>query len=305
MDAKYTALAGIRLGIALSFFCLTGNHSARAAEPTPQPEIGYANCIRSTGPNGTNTYFFHNYCYTGLFVQWSDGKDCKNWKCGIPIGGKGLKGDSQSIGSLVAPVRLAACRYPIQPKIQPDGTYLCVPEGASSSAAASAKVNDSSSVSGQEATQHVASTVDSCTDLASRTEIAKMNADGKSRLASVRQDCASARRAFADYEKSVNIYFALARRQARNCVAADSQAGVDARIDQLARDVGARKSDFESCSARNSVATTNSTEARQVDPCDEVQQFVNGANCDMQAADGSDRGAAFAVNCTVERLTTL
>jgi hypothetical protein len=102
---------------------LFGNAAVPKAHAGGASEPGYSQCITFDTTSNNLTAFMLNHCNMQLFVKWTDSGDCRNWKCGIPIGPNG----KESIGSLKSGVQVAACRYPIDPRITASGRYDCFP----------------------------------------------------------------------------------------------------------------------------------------------------------------------------------
>ena len=87
-------------------------------------ESGYANCIQVTPPDNIGVILFVNTCNVKLEVKWTDGKDCKNWSCE-----EWVNALAKETSTNTPPDKIAACRWPITPRIGSNGRYGCFPIG--------------------------------------------------------------------------------------------------------------------------------------------------------------------------------
>ncbi len=103
--------------IVAGLFAASSAHAQRT-------EQGFSSCVRIDNTSNQLAAFLENHCNIKLVVYYTDeSSHWSNW--GASDLGPGSK---DSIPHVKGYVRVAACRWPIVPKINPNG-YECIPLG--------------------------------------------------------------------------------------------------------------------------------------------------------------------------------
>jgi hypothetical protein len=199
----------------------------------------------------------------------------------------------QSTESLVGPVLIAACRYPIDPKVNADGRYECIPIGGSASDAQSAQANQYSPDSGTKIDLHPKPQSQLCEELASRQKLAQSTAEEKRQLTFAHQNsCTDARRMYADADQASTRYFDIVRQHALHCSPEVTRVKIYAQVDANAKqnqDTMAKL--YSRCPPTTSVTGKDSADQSSTGTdCGVVLQHVRQLLAACEGDDQADEG---------------